>query len=73
MCRRPHGPTIDTALGIASLDSEGLYRVEYHGHRVTWVPAKNESLKERLLVCAHLEGPRPAGSVQQWLRLSSTA
>ena len=50
------GPTLDTALGVASLDSEGLYRVEYHGHRVIWVPAKSESLKKRLLVCAHLEG-----------------
>ena len=28
------GPTLDTALGLASLDSEGLYRVEHHGHRV---------------------------------------
>ena len=50
------GPTLDTALGVASLDSEGLYRVEYHGHRVIWVPAEAESLKKRLLVCAHLEG-----------------
>ena len=30
------GPTLDTALGVASLDSEGLYRVEHHGHRVIW-------------------------------------
>ena len=28
------GPTLDTALGVASLDSEGLYRVEHHSHRV---------------------------------------
>ena len=26
--------TLDTALGVASLDSEGLYRVEYHDHRM---------------------------------------
>ena len=50
------GPTLDTALGVASLDSEGLYRVEHHGHRVIWVPAGADSLKERMLVCAHLEG-----------------
>ena len=31
------GPTRDTAMGVASLDSEGLYRVEHHGHRVIWV------------------------------------
>ena len=26
------GPTLDTALGVDSVDSEGLYRVEHHGH-----------------------------------------
>ena len=49
------GPTRDTALGLASLDSEGLYRVEHRGHRVIWVPGGADSLKKRLLVCAHLE------------------
>ena len=28
------GPTRGTAMGVASRDSEGLYRVEHHGHRV---------------------------------------
>ena len=51
-----NGPTLDTALGVASIDSEGVYRVEYHDHRVIWVPTEAESLKKRLLVCAHLEG-----------------
>ena len=50
------GPTLDTALGVASLDSEGLYLVGHHGHRVIWVPAGADSRKKRLLVCAHLEG-----------------
>ena len=50
------GPTRDTAMGVASLDSEGLYWVEHHGRRVIWVPAGADSLKKRLLVCAHLEG-----------------
>ena len=30
--------------------------MEHHGHRVIWVPAGADSLKKRLLVCAHLEG-----------------
>ena len=50
------GPTRDTAMAVASLDSEGLYRVEHNDHRVIWVPAGAGSLKKRLLVCAHLEG-----------------
>ena len=43
-------------MGVASRDSEGLYRVEYQGHRMIWVPAGADSLKKRLLVSAHLEG-----------------
>ena len=58
------GPTLDTALGVASLDSERLCRVEYHGHRVIWAPAKAECLKKRRLVCAHLEGGGHRGSMQ---------
>ena len=47
---------VQAAMGVASLDSEGLYRVEHHGHHVIWVLAGADSLKKRLLVCAHLEG-----------------
>ena len=50
------GPTLDTTLEVASPDSEGLYRVEHHGHRVIWVPAGADSLMKGLLVCARLEG-----------------
>ena len=64
------GPTLDTALGLASLDSEGLNRVEHYGHRLIWAPARAESLKKRLLVCAHLEG---TGHLQRWLGLSCAA
>ena len=48
------GPTRDTAMGVALRDSDGLYRVEHHGPRVIRVPAGADSLKKRLLVCAHL-------------------
>ena len=50
------GPTRDTAMGVASLDSEGLYRVDLPGHRVIWMPAGADFLEKRLLVCAQLEG-----------------
>ena len=39
-------PTRDKAMGVASRDSEGLYRVEHHCHRVIWVPAGADSLKK---------------------------
>ena len=50
------GSNLDTALGVASLGSEGLYRVEHDGDRVIWVQTGADSLKKRLLVYAHLEG-----------------
>ena len=50
------GPTRDTAMGAASWDSERLYRVEHHDRRVIRVLAGADSLRKRLLVCAHLEG-----------------
>ena len=49
------GPTGDTAMGVASLDSEGLYRVDHHGHHVIWVPAGAESPKKRPVMDAHVE------------------
>ena len=55
------GPTRDTAMGVASLDSEGLYRVEHHNHGVIWVLVGADSLKMRLLVCAHLAGTGHCG------------
>ena len=47
-------PSRDT-MGVASRDSEGLYRVEHHCHRVICVPAGDDSLEKRLLACAHPE------------------
>ena len=69
------GPTLDTALGLASLDSEGLNRVEHYGHRLIWAPARAESLKKRLLVCAHLEaaGHRGVGATMAGTACGSAA
>ena len=68
-------PTLDPALGVASLDSEGLYRVEHHGHRVIWVPSGADSVKKRLLVCAHLEaaGHRGVGATMAGTACGSAA
>ena len=49
------GPTLDTALGVAWLDFEALYRMEKHGHHVIWVPAGAESPKKRPVMDAHVE------------------
>ena len=52
-----NGPTLEMALGVAFQYSEGLYRVEYHGHRVILVPVEAKALKKLLLaVCHRQEG-----------------
>ena len=63
------GPTLDTALGVASLHSERLYRVEHHGNRVIWGRTGADSLKKRLLVCAHLQGDGHRGVDATLVRL----
>ena len=50
------GPTLDTALEVASLDSKGLYRMQHHGQCVIWVPGGADFLKNRRLVCVYQEG-----------------
>ena len=63
-------PTLDTALGVLRWIPKGYIRlVEHHGHRVIWVPARADSLKRRLLVCAHLEGAghREVDATMAWL------
>ena len=67
------GPNRDTAMGVASRDYEGLYRVEHPGHRVIWVPAGADSLKKRLLACARLEGTGHRGVDATMVGLSGTA
>ena len=67
------GPALDTGMGVALLDSKGLYQVEHHGHRLIWVPAGVDSLTKRPLVCTHLEGTGHRGSMRRWLGSSGTA
>ena len=43
--------------------------MEHHGQRVIWVPAGTDSLKKRLLVCAHLEGVGHRGGDETMARL----
>lgn len=62
-------PTLDTALGMASLESRRVTPVEYHGHIVIWVPAGVDSPKKRLLVCVHLEGAEHCGVDAKMTRL----
>ena len=43
--------------------------MEYHHHRVIWVPVGADSLEKRLLVCSHLEGDGHRGDDATMARL----
>ena len=48
-------PVLDTPLGKVVRRDDGLYRAEYGGALVLWIPPKDRVLQARLMVCAHMQ------------------
>ena len=46
---------LDSPLGSVVRGENGLYRVDYGGMQVIWVPPAERSLQVRLMVCAHMQ------------------
>ena len=46
---------LDSPLGSVVRRENGLYRVDYGGMQVIWVPPAERSLQVRLMVCAHMQ------------------
>ena len=46
---------LDSPLGSGVRGENGLYRVDYGGMQVIWVPFAKRSLQVRLMVCAHMQ------------------
>ena len=46
---------LDSPLGSVVRCENGLYRVDYGGMQVIWVPPAERSLQVRLMVCAHMQ------------------
>ena len=44
--------TYESAVGLAVLDDEGLFRIHVCGRHVLWVPDSDKQLQVRLMICA---------------------
>ena len=46
---------LDSPLGSVVRGEDGLYRADYGGMQLIWVPPAKRSLQVRLMVCAHMQ------------------
>ena len=60
---------LDSPLGSVVRGENGLYRVDYGGMKVIWVPPAERSLQVRLMVCAHMQedGHQGICATMHWL------
>ena len=50
-----HGTEVksfESAVGLAVLDDEGLFRIHACGRHVLWIPDSDKQLQVRLMICA---------------------
>ena len=45
--------SFESAVGLAVLDDEGLFRIHARGRLVLWIPDSDKQLQVRLMICAH--------------------
>ena len=50
----------ESAVGLAFLDDEGLFRIHARGRHVLWIPDSDKQLQMRLMICAHIHARRRA-------------
>ena len=46
--------SLESAVGLAVLEDEGLFRIHARGRHVLWIPDSDKQLQVRLMICAHL-------------------
>ena len=46
--------SFESAVGLAVLDDEGLFRIHACGRHVLWIPDSDKQLQVRLMICAHM-------------------
>ena len=46
--------SFESAVGLAVLDDEGLFRIHARGRHVLWIPNSDKQLQVRLMICAHM-------------------
>ena len=60
----------ESAVGLAVLDDEGLFRIHARGGRhVLWIPDSDKQLQVRLMICAHMRDAGYRGVAATLVRL----
>ena len=53
--------SFESAVGLAVLDGEGLFRIHARGRHVLWIPDSDKQLQVRLMICAHMRDAEHRG------------
>ena len=61
--------SFESAVGLAVLDDEGLFRIHARGRHVMWIPDSDKHLQVRLMICAHMRDPVHRGVAATLVRL----
>ena len=67
-----HGTEVksfESAVGLAVLDDEGLFRIHACGRHVLWIPDSDKQLQVRLMICAHMRDAGHRGVAATLVRL----
>ena len=52
----------ESAVVLAVLDDEGLFRMHARGRHVLWIPDPDKQLQVRLMICAHMHDAEYRGA-----------
>ena len=59
----------ESAVGLAVLDDEGLFRIHARGRHVLWILISDKQLQVRLMICAHMSDAGHRGVAAKLVRL----
>ena len=59
----------ESAVGLAVLDDEGLFRIHARGRHVLWIPDSDKQLQVRLMIWAHARDAEHRGVAATLVRL----
>ena len=61
--------SFESAVGLAVLDDEGLFRIHARGRHVSWIQDSDKQLQVRLMICAHMRDAGHRGVAATLVRL----
>ena len=61
--------SFQSAVRLAVLDDEGLFRIHARSRHVLWIPDSDKQLQVRLMICAHMRDTGHRGVAATLVRL----